>query len=116
MCTQSGQFASITGGSSNTSQARNPSITSTRWDRATELACILYVSNTKANFESILGKPDGYVGQLYFLSRSYFDSNTKNVSSYKGGTGSYNRGGTWYAIKDIHHLGDTKGNVFFNYQ
>lgn len=114
--TQSGQFRAIIGSSTETTQARNPSTTSYRWEKATELACILYLSNTKSTFGTITGKPTGYVDQLYFLGKSYFDSNTRNVTSYSGGTGEYYINKAWYAIKDIHNLGDSNGNVFFNYK
>lgn len=114
--TQKSQFEAIVGGSKNTETARNPSIACSRWDKATELACILYVSNTKATFSTITGRPTGYVDQLYFLGKSYFDSKTRNVTSYSGGTGEYYINSAWKAIKNINYLGDPSGNVFFDYK
>lgn len=116
VCTQSSQFSAIVGGSELSYNSRNPAITSYRWEKATEFACILYVSNTKATFGTITGRPDGYVDQLYFNARKYFDDHTDEVTSYTGGTGKYSRKGTWYDIKDINYLGDEDGNVFFNYK
>jgi hypothetical protein len=115
VCKASGQFAAITGGSEYSYNSRIPDTTSSRWKNATELACILSVCEDCYYFSGVVSRPDGYVDQCYFLSKAYFDANTRNVN-YSTGTGEYKRGSTWYAIEYINQLGDPTGNVFFDYQ
>lgn len=63
---QSGQFASITGGSSASQYARQPSTNTDRWRNSTYLACLMLTSTSTTDWQRLVGNVIN--GQLYFYS------------------------------------------------
>lgn len=97
VCTASGQFAAITGGSNDSNQARNPDTTSSGWKNATYLACAIVLSSYDIDkYISVCGDLDNMGNQTQFLSFSYFMANTRNGS----GCIQYNMNG-WKNLKDV---------------
>ena len=113
---RSGQFQAITGSqASHTQQARVPNLTSQRWRDSLHMAAHLVASGNSTTLSNVVSRPNGYVNQLYFVSNSWFRSNTVgNAINQSGGTGQFRMDGRTINIRDVHNLGDSSGNVFFN--
>lgn len=76
VATAAGQFATITGSSAETNMARNPETSTTAWKTSVRCASALFATQDKIGAygspASVLSKPSGYVGQLYFCSYDSF--------------------------------------------
>ncbi len=78
VATQSGQFTSIVGNSSETARARNPKTSQnasngkTPWEHATWLACLLLYTSDSSVYNQLMSKPSGIDEQCFMLSSSYF--------------------------------------------
>jgi YD repeat-containing protein len=70
----SGQFASITGGSGATRDARIPSTNTARWRHSTFLACLLLTTTSESEWDIIIGNKIN--GQLYFYSYTTAQNNS----------------------------------------
>lgn len=83
-----GQFASITGGSGPTRDARIPTTNSSRWEHSTFLACLLLTTTSNSEWSTIIGNKIN--GQLYFYSytvaksNSVFTGTTSSTLKYNG--------------------------------
>ena len=82
--TASGQFASVTGGSYATDNARTPSTSTYRWRNATYLACLMLTTTDTSEWKSLAG--DIIDGQLYFYS--YTKAKNNGGSPFSGSTSS----------------------------
>ncbi|MCD7836694.1 MAG: cell wall hydrolase [Lachnospiraceae bacterium] len=71
--TASGQFASVTRSSSETSSARTPSTSSSRWQNATYLACLMLTTTDTTEWKALVGNTIN--GQLYFYSYTIAKNN-----------------------------------------
>lgn len=92
---KSGQFAPITGGSSDTQNARVPNTSSGKWASATTLACSLLITSSTSDYQTLFPKPDGISTQKYFLGLSYalsiasFRDKANGGLEYNFGTSTY---------------------------
>jgi len=74
----SGQFASVTGGSSAVSNSLVPATNSARWERATFLACLLLTSLNKTEWTSIVSNPIGNALNFYSYTTAKNKYNSGN--------------------------------------
>jgi len=68
--TYSGQFESITGGSSGTWNARNPDKSQYSWGDAVWLACAMTMTSNVSDYVWLIPKPYGIDNQISFLASS----------------------------------------------
>jgi len=121
---RSGAFAALTGNSTDTRLAREPDRNAARWINSVEIASFAIFLQSEGylkRFNTFNPRPSGYVNQLFFVARGWWDANSRNVTNLTGGTGEYRMDGTWHRVRDINNLGSAananpRGNVFFNLQ
>ena len=128
---QSGQFASITGGSGSTEYARKPATTTERWSHSTYLACLLLTTTSKSEWTSLVST--NITGQLYFYAYTKAKSEYASGSCPFTGTTSSTLKYGGNLIKDVHVVGygnvtsfrtlfdsfspvDYSRNIYYNYK
>lgn len=98
IATASGQFAVITGGSTNSTHARQPDTSVDGWEHATYIAVAIVKSdNDTSKCEDLFDRPEYMDYQTQFVSYSYFISNARDGS----GCIQYKMGGKWNNLKDV---------------
>jgi YD repeat-containing protein len=101
VATKSGQFEPLTGDSSGTNNARNPSTSSSLWCNALWNACTMVTTSSTTHYNDFISKPTGISTQLYFVGLSYFllsgVSQDASPSGLKINFGS----GAFVTIKDV---------------
>lgn len=107
---QRGQFASITGGSAATENARKPSTGTARWEHSTYLACLLLTTTSKTEWTSIVGNVIN--GQLYFYSYTSAKNSYDTGSSPFSGTSNSTLKYKGKEIKNVQVIGYGKVSSF----
>lgn len=104
---QSGQFASITGNSGSTENARQPATKTERWRHSTYLACLLLTTTSKSEWTSLVST--SITGQLYFYAYTTAKSKYASGSCPFTGTTSSTLKYSGNLIKNVYVVG--YGNV-----